>query len=262
MVEKINAPLGSRRNRFAPRLDGRTRDVLSRLDGWFTEHPDTFVAISGGKDSTVTLDLARRVHPGVHAVFYDSGIEFPQTLSYLTRLREAWGFPLHVYPATPTALDVLEASGQWEHGRMKLPGDDLHAACIQRPFELAQRELGRASLYGLRADESRTRLMLLSKQDGYVTNHDGSGALTHEFLAPIWRWSFEEVHAYIGARSLPLNPLYDMLIKLGVPERRARVGLLVDGHSLDQGRWALTRIVAPDLARRVEARLPALAEFR
>lgn len=261
-MPKIEAPLGSRRSRYAPRLDGLVKTALDDLEEWFTRHPQAYVAVSGGKDSTTCLHLARQVNPDVHAVFFDSGLEFPQTLTYLSRLRDAWGFTLHTYHAQPSALDVMAANGTWENGVPKSTKDDLHAACILRPLAEAQRDLGRASIYGLRADESAARLMMLSKVNGRVTKRSRKGEIEQEYLAPIWRWSFEEVHAYLGTRSIPLNPIYKALIERGVPERRARVGLLVDGWALDQGRWPLARAIAPDLTRLVETRLPALAEWR
>lgn len=262
MVTKIDAPLGSRRARYAPRLTTLIDTALADLDRWFTEHPTAYVAISGGKDSTVCLDLARQVRPDVEAAFFDSGLEFPQTLRYLDKIREHWGTQIHVFPAQPTALEVMVANGSWEHGAYKTDQNLLHQACILTPLSAAQRALGRASVYGLRADESRTRLALLGKTKGYVTKHDRHGNLEQSYLAPIWRWSHEEVHAYLGQRQIPLNPIYPALFRLGVPERRARVGMLVDGWALDQGRWALAHALAPDLCRVVETHLPALAEFR
>lgn len=261
---KINAPrkLGSGTVRFAPRLSSLVATALSDIERYLGEYPRTYVLWSGGKDSTVCLDLVRRVNPHVPVVFFDSGMEFRQTRSYIERLTEQWGLDLHTYPAEPSALDVLEASGQWEHGVIKAPKDDLHDACIERPLARARAELGAAGLYGLRADESKTRLMLLSKTRGRVTKHDRRGDLVQTYLAPIWRWSHNEVHTYLQQHQVPVNPLYRALAKRGVPERRARVGLLVDGWALDQGRWAHAMALDPDLARLVESRLPALAEFR
>ena len=262
MPPKINAPLGSRRTRFSPRTESLTRDALTDLDAWFTEHPESYVAISGGKDSTVCLHLARQVNPNVKAVFFDSGIEFPQTITYLHRLQENWGVELITYPAEPSALDVMANNGTWEHGVPKVAKDDLHNACILRPLARAQADLGRFSVYGLRADESKSRLALLSKTKGRVVKHDRKGNVEQSYLAPIWRWSYEEVHAYLGQNEIKPNPLYDAMVRLGVPERRARVGMIVDGWAIDQGRWAIARQLAPNECRLIETRMPALAEYR
>lgn len=259
---KIVAPLGSRRARYAPRLDSLTATALKELEDWFALHPESYVAISGGKDSTLCLHLARQVNPDVKAVFFDSGLEFPQTLTYIERLSKAWDVEVITYHAQPSALEVMVENGSWEHGAIKTHKNLLHDACITRPLALAQKDLGRYSVYGLRADESSSRLALLSKTKGHVTKHNRKGELEQGYLAPIWRWSFEEVHAYLGQHSIPLNPIYHALFRLGVPERRARVGLLIDGWAIDQGRWAMARIIAPDLCRVVETHLPALADYR
>ncbi|MDN5655928.1 MAG: phosphoadenosine phosphosulfate reductase family protein, partial [Kocuria sp.] len=81
-------------------------------------------------------------------------------------------------------------------------------------------------------------------------------------ISPAWRWSSEEVFAYIAERDLPLNPLYRQQVELGVPEHRARVGLIVDGWSLEQGRWAIACALAPDECRHIETVLPVLADWR
>ena len=261
--QKINAPLGSRKNRYAPRLEYLEPESLKMLEAWFEEFPHSYVAISGGKDSTVCLHLARRVNPDVEVAFFDSGIEFPQTRRYITRLQQEWGFTLHEFPAEPSALDVLEDSGHWEHGARKNDGKDLlHEACILNPLARAQEALGRASIYGLRMYESKSREVMLKKTRGRVTNHNRKGELTQTYLAPIWRWEYDEVHAYIGKHSVPLNPLYREMIRRGVPERRARVGMMIDGWALDQGRWAIASAIAPSEARYIESRLPLLAELR
>ena len=41
------------------------------------------VAFSGGKDSTVVLNLVRKIDPTVKAVFCNTGVEFPETLEYV-----------------------------------------------------------------------------------------------------------------------------------------------------------------------------------
>lgn len=39
--------------------------------------------MSGGKDSTVLLDLARKFYPDIEAVFVDTGLEFDQIRSFV-----------------------------------------------------------------------------------------------------------------------------------------------------------------------------------
>lgn len=73
-------------------------------------HLDThegYVAFSGGKDSTVVLDLARQVDPEVPVVFFDSSLEFPETYEYVQQLAQEWCLNLRVIPAQHNLLEEL-----------------------------------------------------------------------------------------------------------------------------------------------------------
>lgn len=47
------------------------------------KYPDkTYISFSGGKDSTVLMDLVRRVFPDTPAVFIDTGLEYPEVRKF------------------------------------------------------------------------------------------------------------------------------------------------------------------------------------
>lgn len=67
------------------------------------------VSFSGGKDSTVLLDLVRRAFPDVPAVFVDTGLEYPEIRDFVrsipnvtwlrpeipfTKVIEQYGYPV------------------------------------------------------------------------------------------------------------------------------------------------------------------------
>jgi phosphoadenosine phosphosulfate reductase len=82
--------------------------LIDRIAAHLDEH-DGYVAFSGGKDSTVVLDLARRADPHVPVCFFDSGLEFPETIDHIESLADTWRLNLHVLPAQPSALEYLQA---------------------------------------------------------------------------------------------------------------------------------------------------------
>ena len=52
----------------------------------FADHlgvDNTYVAFSGGRDSTVLLHLVRSIYPNVPAVFANTGIEFPEQVAFV-----------------------------------------------------------------------------------------------------------------------------------------------------------------------------------
>ena len=42
-----------------------------------------YVSFSGGKDSTVLLDLARKIYPGISAAYVDTGLEYPEIRDFV-----------------------------------------------------------------------------------------------------------------------------------------------------------------------------------
>lgn len=82
----------------------------TRIIEWYIKNNgQVYVSFSGGKDSTVLLDLVRRIHPAVPAVFVDTGLEYPEirdfvkTVNNVTWLKpemnfrkviETYGYPI------------------------------------------------------------------------------------------------------------------------------------------------------------------------
>lgn len=61
-------------------LEAKIKMSQQRIYEWYSHfNGNVYVSFSGGKDSTVLLDLVRNT-PGVHdvpAVFVDTGLEYP-----------------------------------------------------------------------------------------------------------------------------------------------------------------------------------------
>ena len=132
-------------------------DITVRIESHLAGH-DGYLAFSGGKDSLVILDRARRVAPEVPVVFFDSGLDYPETYDYLTELAHTWRLDLHCIPTDPPLLQVLADSGLWNHTALTDGAAaamvDLHAALITEPARRAHALLGPGELWGMRADES------------------------------------------------------------------------------------------------------------
>lgn len=56
-----------------------------RIADWISRwgHAGIFVSFSGGKDSTVLLDIARQISPDMPAVFVDTGLEYPEIRDFV-----------------------------------------------------------------------------------------------------------------------------------------------------------------------------------
>lgn len=265
------------RERRGDRASGGDRDerLLERIEDHLETH-DGYVAFSGGKDSAVVLDLARRVDPNVPAVFFDSGLEYPETLTYIRYLAARWALNLHIVAAQPSLLEVLVASGCWDHDAARAKTPNLHHTLITAPAAAAHDRFGLGELWGVRAAESRGRRTLYAAalatwrecgccvsdterrhtHGGRVDRRDGTSA-----YSPVWDWPTRAVWEYLYAHRIPINPVYDRLRVLGAPEHATRVAHLVDANQLNAGRITWLRRGWPVEYARLVAALPRLAEF-
>ena len=57
----------------------------NRIRGWIDEYgvDGVYVSFSGGKDSTVLLDIVRNLYPSVKSVFVDTGLEYPEIRDFV-----------------------------------------------------------------------------------------------------------------------------------------------------------------------------------
>jgi phosphoadenosine phosphosulfate reductase len=261
----------------ARRRGSRAHQHLLDRIGEHLDELDGFVSWSGGKDSTVVVDLARQVDPHIPVVFFDSGLQFPETIQYLEDVAEAWRLNYHVIAADPDLLTVLIAGGGFSHEApdRRLRGQ-LADIMITGPANEAHSRYGRGSLWGVRAEESHGRRMLYrrslatetraqqqrSREDvraeagGVVRRVEGT--VTY---GPIWDWQRSHVFEYLAGRGIEPNPLYRKLAELGVPEQQIRVDSIIDASKLSSGHIAWLQKGWPDLFGRLATALPRLREW-
>ena len=73
-------------------LERKIQVTQTRIIEWYQRfNGQVHVSFSGGKDSTVLLDLARRVYPDIEAVFVDTGLEYPEIREFVkTKENVTW----------------------------------------------------------------------------------------------------------------------------------------------------------------------------
>lgn len=91
-------------------LGAKILTTQTRLVEWYYKHNgNIYISFSGGKDSTVLLDIARKMFPEVPAVYIDTGLEYPELREFVKtvdnviwlkpemnfrKVIEAYGYPL------------------------------------------------------------------------------------------------------------------------------------------------------------------------
>ena len=65
-------------------LERKILITQARLIEWYKYYEgNVYLSFSGGKDSTVLLDITRKIFPDVEAVFVNTGLEFPEIQSFV-----------------------------------------------------------------------------------------------------------------------------------------------------------------------------------
>ena len=66
-------------------LSMKIRLTQERIRAWVETYDEdgVYISFSGGKDSTVLLDIARKMYPKIKAVFVDTGLEYPEIRNFV-----------------------------------------------------------------------------------------------------------------------------------------------------------------------------------
>ena len=72
----------------------RIREFYEYFDG------QVYVSFSGGKDSTVLLDIVRSLYPNVLAVFVDTGLEYPEVRQFVKSIENITINPIGIKIST------------------------------------------------------------------------------------------------------------------------------------------------------------------
>jgi phosphoadenosine phosphosulfate reductase len=209
------------------------------------------VSYSGGKDSTVVLDLVRRVVPDAPAAFFDSGCELEVTMEMVRHVGA------EVIRPRLTMQEMARYAGWWGYADPVDPGCpfDAKTVVIQEPSEtfVVRRGL-RVLAHGVRGEESGGR-----GKHVRLRGEMYQGADRTWYLMPCARWQLEDVWAYIAARELRYNAAYDAMTDARIPRESQRVAGLLGERGSGWGRHSLLRRYAPERWAEIVREFPGLA---
>ena len=230
-------------------LDIKILKTKRRIQEWIEYYGEdkVYVSFSGGKDSTVLLDLVRQVNPNIPAVFIDTGLEYPETKEFVktidnvTILRpkmsfkqviETYGYPM-VSKEQANYLDDIRNSTEKmkirrlegdSQGRFKLskkwhylidaPFKVSHRCCNvmkKEPSKKYEHETGRVPIIGTLSEESSLR------QQSYLKTGCNAFESKRPNSTPIAFWREQDILEYIFINKLSINKAYgEVIYKEGV----------------------------------------------
>lgn len=198
------------------------------------------LSFSGGKDSTVTADLATRAlaDPSLVHIFGDTTLEFSSTSEYVKRFREnnRKAFFMITRNDDQNFMDVASDIGPPAR-MMRWCCSMFKTGPITRVLNKLYNEKHILTFYGIRKCESVSR----SKYDRIASNNENVKIQKQTVASPIFFWIDLDVWLYILAKKLDFNDAY----RLGYN----RVGCWCCPNNNDKDLF-LSKIYMPEQAKK------------
>ena len=199
---------------------------------------DVCVSFSGGKDSTVLLDIVRKIYPEVPAVFVDTGLEFPEIREFVKIIDNVvwlkpemnfrdvlnkYGYPVISKSVSDKIHDIRNSTEHMRQTRLhgtqmeRLPkkwlfmlkapfkiSDKCCNVIKKKPLRKYQDETNKKPFIGMMASEGRQRQINYIK---YGCNMFSAGNPTSN---PLSIWLEQDIWEYIKKENLPVSKIYEM----------------------------------------------------
>lgn len=212
------------------RLEMLEVDSLYKIKSYAEKYKEFEPAVltSGGKDSSVTLFLTKKVFPEAQGIFNNTSLDCADTYKHI----KTWDNILTINPD--------EGFYQWRE-RNNFVGNRMARACcdIFKEGAMVQKyDKDKKTLFfmGMRNDESNTR-------SGYTDEwHNHKWTDNWMAILPIREWTELDIWLYILWRDVPINPKY----KKGY----ARVGCTVACPYYTKSTWVLDEYWYPNMRKR------------
>lgn len=231
-------------------LDKKIQVTTARIIEWYGHYNGlVYVEFSGGKDSTVLLDLVRKIYPDVPAVFCDTGLEFPEVRQFamntenvvvlrpemnFRKVIETYGYPI----VSKRVADTVEyghkpGSFRWKelHGEIvRSNGTKSEFNCekwcylLDAPFKVSSRccnvmkkkpmkkyskETGRVPIIATMANESRSRRSTWMSTGCNAFNKKSPSSHPMSF------WTEDDVLQYLHTYNVPYASVYGDIVPCG-----------------------------------------------
>lgn len=124
-------------------LERKIRVTQTRIMEWYMRYDgQVFISFSGGKDSTVLLDLARRVYPDIPAVYVDTGLVKAPVYEQPATQREKAPEPDEIIPYRWNARNIrIAVAGSQRRSGVTVTAFNLASWLAARGAEVAYIEV-------------------------------------------------------------------------------------------------------------------------
>lgn len=226
-------------------LERKIQVTQTRIIEWYTRYNgQVYVSFSGGKDSTVLLDLARRIYPDIKAVYIDTGLEYPELRKFVKtftnvqwlkpkmnfrQVIEKYGYPIiskeqskfirEYRHSKSEKLKKLRIEGnKWGLGKISKKWQYLITAPFKiddkccdvmkkKPAKDFEKETGLKPIIATMACESSLR------KSEWIENGCNAFDGKRQTSRPMSFWTEQDVLEYIKRFNIPIAPVYGEIKK-------------------------------------------------
>lgn len=170
--------------------------IIKKANTFFSEN--LAIAMSGGKDSLVTLYLALKINPKIPVIFNNTTVEFPETVDFVQKLAKEWNFNLYITKPKISFFKAVKNRGWATH--------EDRWCCAPYKDEPALEFLIKNGIVAEITGTTRTESIYRRNLTPFRMPTKNPWIMR---INPIYDWNEWEVWAYIRGKKLPYNPLYN-----------------------------------------------------
>lgn len=225
-------------------LQRKIQVTQTRIIEWYKKNNGkVYISFSGGKDSTVLLDLARRIYPNIPAVFSDTGLEFPELREFVKSIEnvtiirpemsfrkviEQYGYPVISKNVSRAIHDVKKLgdncwfarsfngseTGFYNYSKYKFlinsPFKISNKCCDimkKKPLKKYEKETANKPIIATMACES------LSRRNAWLKNGCNAFDSKQPKSQPMSFWTEQDVLKYLKNFNIPYASVYGEILQ-------------------------------------------------
>lgn len=224
-------------------LEMKVKLTERRIRDWYNYWAGAvYVSFSGGKDSTVLLDIVRNIYPDVEAVFVNTGLEYPEIQSFIKTFENVkilypkqtfvdvltkYGYPVlsklishsvaiakrNPYGNTANNVFCTEKHSKYNLERFIpmlsmdfMPSDRCCIVMKKSPSHLYAKESGKCAITAQMACES------LLRTQKWIQNGCNAFEARNPVSNPMSFWTEQDVLHYISEKGLKIASVYGEIV--------------------------------------------------
>ena len=218
--------------------------ALSRLQEVYEQGHTVVISQSGGKDSTVCMELAIMAADAagklpINVIHRDEEIMFPNTYEYLDRVAARPEVNMHhVWAGQPVVNVFNRKNPYWYIFDETVPREEWVRQPPDYAYQIEEKNIQALvtkerfpteegkdlfACIGLRVQESPNRRMGLFSSKGHITKANKLGV---KYVRPIYDWEDGDVWKAIEDFKWDYNHAYDVMVKHGRSKNKLRIAPL------------------------------------